>query len=88
MLGNWKGPQRAVECSPSLSYEWLLQQESKVHLPDARHLVQKNQRPLEQGIDLLVFGTVDSWVAAFEVLRSKLEILFKGLVSLVVTSME
>ena len=46
-----------------LSDPGLFAEEGKVHLPDTRHLVEQNEGPFEQGIDLLVFGGMAGGIA-------------------------
>jgi hypothetical protein len=56
MLGNGKGPYRAIEGPTSRGDIRLLCQKFEVHFPNLGHLIQENQCSFEQRIDLVKLG--------------------------------
>jgi hypothetical protein len=75
VLRDRQSPKGTVEGSSSLGHHGLLEQEGEVHLPDARHLVQQDQGPFEEGVYFLVLGAIYRGIAALQMVCSELQIL-------------
>lgn len=75
MLRYRKGPKSSVEGTSSLGDNGLFQEEREIHLPDAGHFVEQNDRPFEKRIYLEEFCTVDRRIASSEVFDPEFQIL-------------
>ena len=75
MLRNGESAEGPIEGASCVCHERLLHQKLEVHLPYPRHLVEEDQRPLEEAVDLLVFGSEDGGIELRNVLRPKPEVL-------------
>ena len=75
MLGHGQRSQRPVEGFAGERDQGLLREKSEVHLPNARHLVEKDQGTLEKSIDFDIFLLVDCWIFGSQVLDAQFQIL-------------
>jgi hypothetical protein len=57
MLSNRKCSECSIESSTGEGNNWLKQQKLQIHFPYLRHLVEKDDGALEQGIDFLILGS-------------------------------
>jgi hypothetical protein len=75
VLGYGQGSQCSIKSSSRKGDKRLLQQELEVHLPYARHLVQQDQGPFEQGIDFSVLGDKDGSIELRDMFRTESQVL-------------
>ena len=77
MLSDRKCSECSVESSTGEGYNWLEQQKLQVHFPYLRHLIEKDDGALEQGIDFLVLGSKYSRIQLSQVFDSEDQILLQ-----------
>ena len=75
MLRNGESAEGPIEGASCVCHERLLHQKLEIHLPYPRHLVEEDQCPLEEAVDLLVLGGEDGGIELRNVFRPKPEIL-------------
>jgi hypothetical protein len=77
VLSDRQGSEGAVKCSPGLCHQRLKEQEGQVHLPNAGHLVQKDQSSFKESIDLDVLGAVYDGIPTLQMLGPELQVLYQ-----------
>lgn len=75
MLRYRKGAKSSVKRVPSLCDNGLFQEEREIHLPDAGHFVEEDNRPFEKRIYFEEFCPVDRRIASSEVFDPEFKVL-------------